>query len=231
MFNVSPAEVSGVERIADIVNQWPDLPIAVLCALDQQGDHRLFQLAKDAGRVLFVNKPFNHLGAREVLQLFNDAQRPIPEAVVQDEWRDEASYRILVVEDNKVNQLVIAGMLANLGYRVSLASSGLQALMMLEDRVFSLVIMDLVMPDMDGFEAATQIRQIANGQNLPILAMTANTEPGVEAKCLAAGMNDYLSKPILKNELAAKTRRWLGGDVEREGVIIINKDDGPVSSG
>ncbi len=136
------------------------------------------------------------------------------EATVIDDAQIEALApsrrgRVLLVEDNPVNQLVAKGMLVKLGCEVTVAAHGGEALDQLEQRVFDLVLMDCNMPVMDGYEASRQIRQSGRWSDLPIVALTANAMPEERERCRAAGMNDYLSKPFRREELAAVLDQWV----------------------
>ncbi|WNZ80118.1 response regulator [Pseudomonas sp. P105] len=117
--------------------------------------------------------------------------------------------RVLLVEDNPVNQLVAKGMLVKLGCEVIVAAHGAEALDLLEQRDFNLVLMDCNMPVMDGYEASRQIRRSGRWPDLPIVALTANAMPEERERCRAAGMNDYLSKPFRREELAALLDQWV----------------------
>ncbi|MXR29702.1 response regulator [Pseudomonas sp. PICF6] len=117
--------------------------------------------------------------------------------------------RVLLVEDNPVNQLVAKGMLVKLGCEVIVAAHGAEALDLLEQRDFNLVLMDCNMPVMDGYEASRQIRRSGRWPDLPIVALTANAMPEERERCRAAGMNDYLSKPFRREELAALLDHWV----------------------
>lgn len=117
--------------------------------------------------------------------------------------------RVLLVEDNPVNQLVAKGMLVKLGCEVIVAAHGAEALDLLEQRDFNLVLMDCNMPVMDGYEASRQIRRSGRWSDLPIVALTANAMPEERERCRAAGMNDYLSKPFRREELAALLDQWV----------------------
>jgi signal transduction histidine kinase/DNA-binding NarL/FixJ family response regulator len=124
--------------------------------------------------------------------------------------------RILVVEDNVVNQEVARAMLERLGWQATLAESGLDALQLLCRREFDLVFMDCQMPEMDGFEAVARFRQgpseklpFLNPTRLPIVALTANALVGDAEQCLAAGFDDYVSKPFTKGQLEGMVRKWV----------------------
>ncbi|HEX4939794.1 MAG TPA: response regulator, partial [Candidatus Kapabacteria bacterium] len=122
--------------------------------------------------------------------------------------------RILLVEDNAVNQMVARGMLTRLGYLVTSVANGKEALGLLEDKTFDLILMDCLMPVLDGYET-TRIwreKEKEKGGHLPIVAMTASVVEGEQQRCLSTGMDDYLSKPVNIDELSAKLRHWLGAD-------------------
>jgi diguanylate cyclase (GGDEF)-like protein len=122
-----------------------------------------------------------------------------------------AEFRVLVAEDNRTNQMVAAGMLAMNGCACEFASNGREALEAARRGTFDLILMDCSMPEMDGYEATAHIRahESATGRRTPLVAMTANTQRGDAEKCLAAGMDDYLAKPITLVELRHKLDKWL----------------------
>jgi signal transduction histidine kinase/CheY-like chemotaxis protein len=117
--------------------------------------------------------------------------------------------RVLLVEDNPVNQLVAKGMLGKLGCEVIVAAHGGEALDQLEHKEFDLVLMDCNMPVMDGYEASRQIRRSGRWPQLPIVALTANAMSEERERCRAAGMSDYLAKPFRREELAALLDLWM----------------------
>jgi CheY-like chemotaxis protein len=119
--------------------------------------------------------------------------------------------RLLIVEDNKVNQKVLTLMLRSMGYEWEVANNGQEALEALTESHFELVIMDCQMPVMDGFEATRRVRTDGAGINdkdIPIIAMTANAMQGDREKCIAAGMTDYLAKPTRKDQLQKLISRY-----------------------
>jgi CheY-like chemotaxis protein len=124
----------------------------------------------------------------------------------------EPRLSILVAEDNKVNQTVITRMLQKLGHRVDIAADGLEAVNALRRMPYDLVLMDCQMPGMDGFEATRAIRAGEAGSpgHIPIVALTANAMHGDREQCLAAGMDDFIAKPVTKQTLAAALERWGG---------------------
>ena len=123
--------------------------------------------------------------------------------------------RVLLVEDNPVNQMVAKGMLAKLGYQVLVAAHGAEALEVLEQEPIDLILMDCNMPVMDGYEASRRIRSNGRWLELPIVALTANALSDERERCRAAGMNDYLAKPFRREELAVVLDTWLPDEVNR----------------
>lgn len=116
---------------------------------------------------------------------------------------------ILLVEDNPVNQALALKMLEKLGYHATLAENGQQAVTLIAESSYDAVLMDCHMPVMDGFAATAKIRTMPGRENLPIIALTANAMSGDREKCLAAGMHDYLSKPLRKQELQHMLEKWV----------------------
>ncbi|RON53685.1 ATP-binding protein [Pseudomonas frederiksbergensis] len=116
---------------------------------------------------------------------------------------------VLLVEDNPVNQTVIEAMLRSLGFTVSVASDGAQAVRSAESLIFEAILMDCRLPVIDGYEATRQIRQLPGCGDLPIIALTANALQGDREACLSAGMNDYLAKPFKRTDLQQILQRWV----------------------
>ena len=116
--------------------------------------------------------------------------------------------RVLLAEDNFVNQKVALRMLARLGYRADLATNGEEALAAVQRCVYDVVLMDVAMPEMDGLEATRRLRSLPGVKGRPwVVALTANAMQGDRELCLAAGMDDYIRKPIKLAELAAALRQ------------------------
>ncbi|HEX9736925.1 MAG TPA: ATP-binding protein [Thermoanaerobaculia bacterium] len=121
------------------------------------------------------------------------------------------NHRVLVVEDNAVNQLVARRQLESIGLEVDVAGNGLEALDALAASHYDLVLMDCQMPELDGYETTRRIRRQQGGNwQVPVVALTAHALAGDRERCLAAGMNDYLAKPFREDQLAAVVGRWIG---------------------
>jgi signal transduction histidine kinase/CheY-like chemotaxis protein len=125
---------------------------------------------------------------------------------------------VLLVEDNVVNERVATRMLERLGYRVEVAANGIEALATMDEKSFDLVLMDCQMPQMDGFEASRAIRlREGSAKHTTIVAMTANAMQGDRERCLEAGMDDYISKPVVIGDLEAILDRWMNSNHQRAG--------------
>jgi len=135
-----------------------------------------------------------------------EAREPRPQ-----EPGDRFQARVLLVEDNEVNQKVAGIMLEAMGISLAVASDGREALRRFEEEAFALIFMDCQMPEMDGFTATARIRdrESALGGHVPIIAMTAHAMEGDREACLSAGMDDYLSKPLTRTALHAALAKWL----------------------
>ncbi|MCU7940736.1 MAG: response regulator [gamma proteobacterium symbiont of Bathyaustriella thionipta] len=173
-------------------------------------------IVADGGKTLEEAQPLVTHHYVKMLKKNNDvkASQQLLELAAND--RSPENTRLLLVEDNKVNQLVAQGILKNLGFQSDVAANGVEALSALnqapEEEPYTLVLMDCQMPEMDGYEASRQIRSGKAGdfyKAMPIIALTANAMRGDQEKCLAAGMDDYLSKPIDKELLFAKLCKWM----------------------
>jgi signal transduction histidine kinase len=132
-----------------------------------------------------------------------------------------AAQRLLLVEDSWINQQVALGMLEQLGYEADLAANGREALEAIERGAYAAVLLDCQMPEMDGFQMATELRrrEAQSGRPaLPVIAMTASAMPADRERCLATGMNDHLAKPVRIAELSAKLERWVATSSAAEQV-------------
>jgi PAS domain S-box-containing protein len=179
----------------------------------------LRQAARARGISAFLSLPVSPAQLRALVEPGVGAGvSPIRERQV-GEAGGPVTVRVLLAEDNLVNQRVAERMLAKLGIEVDVAASGLEVLDALLGVSFDLVLMDCQMPEMDGFEASRRIRARERGsRRLPIVAMTANAMVGDRERCLEAGMDDYIPKPVRMDDLRRALSRWLpaGAIVEAE---------------
>lgn len=126
--------------------------------------------------------------------------------------------RALVAEDNHVNQIVAVAMLKKLGWEADVAINGVEAVSMFEQAPYDVILMDCQMPELDGFGATRRIRELQSPDRIPIIAMTANAMDSDRDECLAAGMDDFVTKPVSIDRLSAVLQRWAPGtEVERAG--------------
>lgn len=141
---------------------------------------------------------------------------------------DGRSPQILLVEDNAVNQKVVLAILSKRGFHVEIASNGLEALLAVQKSVFDLVLMDVQMPYMDGIEATRKIREELGFRQLPIIAMTAHAMTGDRERCITAGMNDYVSKPVNPATLVHTIMRYIDAALEPVVVTALVKDSSAI---
>ncbi|WP_143137273.1 response regulator, partial [Burkholderia ubonensis] len=144
-----------------------------------------------------------------------------------------ASARVLLVEDNAVNQQITLAMLEDTGYAVAVAENGRQALERLANERFDVVLMDCQMPLMDGFEATELLRRReaeTGAPRLPVIALTANAISGDRERCIAAGMDDYLSKPFRRDVLLKLLARFARGDAPAAPAVAPAASDAAVDS-
>jgi signal transduction histidine kinase/DNA-binding response OmpR family regulator/HPt (histidine-containing phosphotransfer) domain-containing protein len=164
-----------------------------------------------AGFDAWISKPVNDRKLRTALLHVSEDQSvprgaPVAPAVASAAHASEKR-TVLLVEDNPVNQKVTALTLRRLGYEVEYASNGQQALEAAAKRRYAAILMDCQMPVLNGFEATQRLRELEFG-DVPVIAMTASAMSKDRERCLAAGMNDYLSKPVLKAELERMLEKW-----------------------
>ncbi len=211
-----------VERI----RQDPLLSSVRIVMLASGGERGEAARCRKLGVAAYLSKPFDRLELRDVLLhvLARDPAKPEKRASVnRDAVRDQArSLSFLVAEDNAVNQRLIARLLEKRGHRVVLAQNGREALEALEKQPFDIVLMDVQMPEMDGFEATRLIREKekASGAHLAIIALTAHAMQGDKERCLACGMDGYVSKPIHLEELFSVMENVVPGFTRRSDVKV-----------
>jgi PAS domain S-box-containing protein len=193
--------------------------LIMVTSLARRGD---VAALKQIGFVGYLSKPVRQLQLRDCLKLVlaqdletkNNSTQPKEQDIVTRHTIAESAARktrILLAEDNAINQKVAQHMLKTLGYKADIVADGREAVRALELINYDLVLMDCQMPELDGFEATAIIRDEASrvyNHDVPIIALTANALQEDRERCLKAGMNDYLSKPVKKNELGDMIEKW-----------------------
>jgi len=184
-------------------SQWQGLKLLMLTSLGQQEDAKYFA---EIGFDCYLSKPVMEKELFNALAILIDGGEALNRATplvtgrhIKQLKRNSlpSDTRILLVEDNSINQVVAQSMLANLGVKADIANNGEVAIAYLEKQAYDVVLMDCQMPIMDGYQATQKIRQSdTDYQDIHIIAMTANAMIGDKEKCLSAGMNEYLTKPI-----------------------------------
>ena len=211
---------------ADLINalrsttELQGIPVIVMTSM---GHAREIDGLKKMPRVRVLVKPVKQSQLLDTILMILETQEPAAPAPEPHRATPEPlstgikSARILLVEDNPVNQKVAVRQLAKLGYvHTDAVANGLEALTAMRNLPYDLILMDCQMPDMDGYDASRKIRELeetatqsgAAAQHIPIIAMTANALEGDREKCLAAGMDDYLAKPVRIEQLSQLLTKW-----------------------
>ena len=194
----------------------PALENTLLVMVTALGNRSAGMPLKESGFVGYVPKPLRQSQLYECIAQVLGVANQLPEVPVNVTQQsltasDKSGVRILLAEDNIINQKVAQNLLTKLGYKADVAANGLEAVQALELIHYNLVLMDCQMPEMDGFEATAVIRNPESNvlnHNVPIIAMTANAMKGDREQCIEAGMDDYLTKPVKKDELATVLEKW-----------------------
>jgi CheY-like chemotaxis protein len=185
-------------------SKWKSSTIMMLSSAGQRGDAKRCRELEVAA---YLTKPVRQVELLEaILSALGSKQltKSSPALVTQHSLRESGNpLRILLAEDNAVNQALAVRLLEKRGHSVTVAANGKEALAALAKSSYDVVLMDVQMPVMDGFEAtaAIRFREKASGIHLPIIAMTAHAMAGDRSRCLAAGMDEYITKPIRPQEL------------------------------
>jgi two-component system, sensor histidine kinase and response regulator len=211
-------EMDGLQ-LGAVIKRDAALAETRLLLLTSVGQLGILALAKEIGFEGHLTKPvkssslhawiLESLGKKAPSALPEEAPAPLPLPQSPAAREDARAVHILLAEDNAVNQRVAMVMLEKLGYRADAVATGKEAVDALALVPYDLVLMDCQMPEMDGFDATAEIRRREKGRRTPIIALTANAMHGDRERCLRAGMDDYLSKPIRPRDLAEIVDRWL----------------------
>lgn len=227
--------VRPIEKPAELPSLHPDTVVFADLHLAASGDfqaaaairrHRVVTLSPSGaasavvgnGTGLLLEKPVRRQDLRRILAQLWPEPTLVPGPVAPtgetgtpaSERREAPPVRILAAEDNVVNQLVIRRLVERLGYSVDVVQNGREAVRSVAQGDYSLVLMDCQMPEMDGFQATTEIRKLPGAAGaIPIIAVTAHAVRGDRDHCLNSGMDDYLSKPVLLEDLSKTLSRWL----------------------
>jgi PAS domain S-box-containing protein len=203
--NMPDIDGYGLARRVRADPRLANIPMIMLTSSAQRGEA---ERSQQAGIVAYLTKPVRATQLRRAM----DAMGQVASEVSRAESGATLlqAMPVLLVEDNAVNQKVFTAMLASTGYRVDVAANGFEALEALERTRYVAVFMDCQMPVMDGYETTQQIRQREGGsQRTVIIAVTASAMTADRTRCLDAGMDDYLSKPLRAEDIAAKLSFWV----------------------
>lgn len=210
-------EKNGIEFAQDTfkIKKYRDIPIVLLTSRAQRGDYKVVKENNLRG---YLPKPIRKNDLIECVSMLASGEQNkvgeektiITRHTIKEKHISE-DVKILLVEDNPLNQKLTIKMLNKAGYSCDLANNGVEAMTALNNKVYDIVFMDCQMPVMDGYEATARIRNIEQEQNLnhtPIVALTANAMHGDINDCKKAGMDDYLAKPIIYENLIEKIKLY-----------------------
>jgi CheY-like chemotaxis protein len=198
-------------KLIEEISRHTELPEAAIMMLTSTDHAEDIARCRDLGVLAYLVKPIDRRELRNsICAALSSVRHSRPEiAVMPRVERSEAVRKVLVVEDNVVNQLVVKRMLEKLNCEVTIAPNGQVALDLCGDRRFDLILLDVQMPVLDGFVTAGELRRReAGAEHTPIVALTAHAMQGDRERCLAAGMDDYLSKPIRPEELRSMVNKF-----------------------
>jgi signal transduction histidine kinase/CheY-like chemotaxis protein len=214
-------------QLTERIRQGPHPSTVTIMMLTSAGHRGDAARCQELGIAAYLLKPIRQSELREAIARVLGAREQhgaiplITRYSLQDAREPSASLHVLLAEDNRVNQRLATRLLEKRGHSVVVAADGREALAAIEKEGFDLVLMDLQMPEMDGFEATVAIREKekAGGARLPIVALTAHAMKGDREKCLAAGMDGYLTKPIRTPELDEILKKYLARRSEPAGTL------------
>jgi two-component system sensor histidine kinase/response regulator len=194
--------MDGISLAGRLRKIKPEIPIIMLTAFGQESEKHA---AEQAGIKVFLTKPINSAMLYDAIMFVfgkgRKQQQDLKKASVYQSYIMGMDVHVLLAEDNRTNQEIAKAILAKAGMKVDIAHNGREAVEMVQDKHYDIVLMDIQMPEMDGYEATRIIRRDRRFAKLPIIAMTAHAIKGDEEKCLKAGMDGYLTKPIRQDIL------------------------------
>ncbi len=209
------------EQLAERIRNAPRLGTPKLALLCQATDRVTTERVRAVGFDGHLAKPVRQRAlSGTIASMFGIAAAAHAPAVEADARKaphasGQPRAKLLLAEDSKINQVVAIAMLGKSGYQIDAVDNGREALEAVSSRPYDLVLMDVSMPEMDGLDATRAIRALSGDvRRIPIIAMTAHAMESDREKCLAAGMNDYVTKPVDRVKLLNAVARWLGADNE-----------------
>lgn len=211
-----------LEQLSEEITQAflkPESPNATdLIVMAPMGKSQSNDSLNEFASSILLEKPIRQSRLLQALQsssqpLAGASEQPADDAASSPPEPAPARGIVLLVEDNRINQTIMKKMIEHLGYIVRIASDGKEAIKLFQTALFDVILMDCQMPVMDGYKASSQIRQIEDespqNDHIPIIAVTAHAIKGDREKCIASGMDDYISKPFTLEQLGEKLEQWL----------------------
>jgi two-component system sensor histidine kinase/response regulator len=238
-------EMNGI-RTSEIIKKHKRLKhIPKIIMLTAYGREEVSSEAEAVGIDAFLVKPMNTSVLFDtIMEVFGEkVESRKPQTLLQGDTKEDIAAlaeihgaKILLAEDNEINQEIAIELLESVGLNVTVANNGREAVELVNQSKFDCILMDMQMPEMDGYEATQELRKDKRYKELPIIAMTANAMQGDREKCLKAGMNDYISKPINPKDLYSTLVKWIpeqessGGETSAPPVTEIKQNGNEFTS-
>jgi two-component system, sensor histidine kinase and response regulator len=226
VIDIQLSDMDG-ENLGKNIKQDYDLKDISLIMLASHGCRGDASKMKNVGFAAYLTKPVDEAQLYECISIITDTEKQASgeapqEIITRHSISEERKHRIriLVAEDDVINQKVVSSILGRIGYRAKVVTNGKEALRELEQGSYDLVLMDCQMPVMDGYEATYEIRNPdskVTDHGVPVIALTGHVLDGDMEKCIQAGMDDYLAKPVKPQELASMIEKWLSNQEQTQG--------------
>ncbi len=229
LIDMSMPVMDGIE-LGKKIKDDPEISNTLMIMVTSLGRKSDNESWEEIGFSGYLSKPVRQKQIKDIIMsVFNNAQVEKKQTKMEEKATysqssfDKSKVKILIAEDNPTNQIVATTILKKLGYKSDAVSNGLEAVNLLQKVPYDLVLMDCQMPEMDGYEATRRIRDPKSGvlnNDIPVIAMTAYAMKGDREKCLEAGMNEYISKPVQVEKLAALLEEWIGKSIHEDNIAL-----------
>jgi len=211
--------INGLEASKQIKTGYKGEKTPIIFMVSAYAREDLLQEGEKSFIDAFLHKPVNQSFLFDtIIELFSKDPDKLHKSIVAGKIATVANHewfkgtKVLLVEDNKINQEIAVEWLESVGMIIDTAATGKEALIKADQKHYDLILMDIQLPEMDGYTATKEIRKKRKFINLPIIAMTAHALKGDKEKCLAAGMNDYITKPIDPQEMFKTIGKWIASE-------------------
>ncbi|MBF0224452.1 MAG: response regulator [Desulfobacterales bacterium] len=216
--------MNGIETARYIKKNFDMAHTPQILMISAYDSEEIKQEAKSLDINTFLTKPVSRSSLFDsIINVFGKFHvsnaKDLHKDLLNSEYEGFQNVKILLVEDNLINQQVATEFLEAMGVQVIVANNGKEALVQIQNQVFDLILMDIQMPELDGYETTQRIRKNSNYKDLPIIAITAHAMIEEKEKCKAVGMNDHISKPFMQHDLFSTLKKWIKPEKLRKKVM------------